>query len=334
MVRRGTGWWRGAVATAAVVVALGATAAWSQAKVTKVAMLFIGPINDGGWNTANYEGLMQAREASKLETVFSEAVHLPDVESTARDFAARGYQLVLGNSFAFGDGINRAAAAYPSTKFAVLTGIAKTAPNVSSYFPLINEAGFLAGALAGMMTKTGKIGAIGAQEIPTLVFQIEAYKLGAKHTRPDVRIFDVYTGSYSDVAKGKEAALAQINQGADVILHVANETGRGVIQACQERKVFCIGSGSDQHRLAPDVVLTSLMYNQGELIKMAIADIEKGTFGNNVIKLGLAQNAVRIAPFHDLEAKVPAEVRKRLDQIREDIISGRIKVPEVNKRTS
>jgi basic membrane protein A len=302
-------------------------------KVKRAAMLFIGPVNDGGWNTANYEGLMQAKEKLNLDVVFSEAVQLADVESTARDFAARGYELILGNSFAFGDGMLRAAAAYPRTYFAMLTAVGKTAPNFSAYWPLINEPAFMAGALAGMMSKTGKIGAIGAQEIPTLVFQLEGFKLGAKHVRPDIKIFDVYTGSYSDVAKGKEAALAQINQGADVILHVANETGRGVIQACQEKKIYCVGSGSDQNKLAPETVLTSLMYNQGELVKMAVEDIEKGTFGNKSLKLGLAQGAVRLAPLHGLESKVPPEVRTRLEQIRQDIISGKIKVPEVTKRT-
>jgi len=322
------------IVAAAVAAWGGATEAVAATKVNKAAMLFIGPVNDGGWNTANYEGLMQAKEKLKLDVVFSEAVQLPDVESTVRDFAARGYELLLGNSFAFGDGVNRAAAAYPKANFAILTGIGKTAPNVSSYFPLINEAAFLAGALAGMVSKTGKIGAVGAQEIPTLVFQLEGFKLGAKHVRPDIKIFDIYTGSYSDVAKGKEAALAQINQGADVILHVANETGRGVIQACQEKNVYAIGSGADQNRLAPETVLTSLMYNQGRLIEMAVADIEKGTFGNKVIKLGLADNAVRIAPFHGLEGQVPAEAKARLEQIRRDIIAGKIKVAEVTKRTN
>ncbi len=331
MVQRMVAW--GVLLVVAVAFLSLPAEAVAATKVKRAAMLFIGPVNDGGWNTANYEGLMQAKEKLNLDVVFSEAVQLPDVESTARDFAARGYELILGNSFAFGDGVNRAAAAYPKASFAILTGIGKTAPNVSSYFPLINEAAFLAGALAGMVSKTGKIGAVGAQEIPTLVFQLEGFKLGAKHVRPDIKIFDVYTGSYSDVAKGKEAALAQINQGADVILHVANETGRGVIQACQEKKVYCIGSGADQNKLAPDTVLTSLMYNQGELIKMAVEDIEKGTFGNKVIKLGLAQNAVRIAPLHGLESKVPAEARARLEQIRQDIIGGKIKVPEVTKRT-
>ena len=225
-------------------------------KVKKVAMFFIGPVNDGGWNTANYQGLMKAKEELKFEVIFSESVHLPDVESTARDFAARGFDLILGNSFAFGDGMLRAAAAYPKTPFAMLTGIGKTALNVSSYFPLINEAAFLAGAIAGKMSKSGKIGAVGAQEIPTLVFQIEGFKLGAKHVRPDIRIFDIYTGSYSDVAKGKEAALAQINQGADIILHVANETGRGVIQACQEKKIYDVGSGEDSFRERKEALRT------------------------------------------------------------------------------
>ncbi len=306
---------------------------FAASKVKKIAMLFIGPVNDGGWNTANYQGLMKAKEELKFEFVFSESVHLPDVESTARDFAARDFDLILGNSFAFGDGMSRAAAAYPKTNFAMLTGMGKTAPNFSSYFPLINEAAFLAGALAGKMSKNGKIGAVGAQEIPTLVFQIEGFKLGAKHVRPDIKIFDIYTGSYSDVAKGKEAALAQINQGADVILHVANETGRGVIQACQEKKIFAVGSGSDQNEIAPDTVLTSLMYNQGELAKMAVNDIEKGTFGNKVIKLGLAHNAVRIAPFHGLESRVPVDVKQYIDKLRQDIGSGKISLPEVNKRT-
>ena len=302
-------------------------------KVKKVAMFFIGPVNDGGWNTANYQGLMKAKEELKFEVIFSESVHLPDVESTARDFAARGFDLILGNSFAFGDGMLRAATAYPKTPFAMLTGIGKTAPNVSSYFPLINEAAFLAGAIAGKMSKSGKIGAVGAQEIPTLVFQIEGFKLGAKHVRPDIRIFDIYTGSYSDVAKGKEAALAQINQGADIILHVANETGRGVIQACQEKKIFAVGSGADQYGIAPDTVLTSLMYNQGELIKMAVNDIEKDTFGNKVLKLGLAHNAVRIAPFHGLDSRVPGDVKQYIDKLRQDVASGKVSVPEVNKRT-
>ena len=121
------------------------------------------------------------------------------------------------------------------------------------------EGSFLLGSLAAMMSKTGTIGFVGGQEYPNVVNIAEGYKQGAKSINPKIKVLSSYVGEWNNPAKGKETALAQINSGADFLLHVADTSGHGVIDAAKEKGIFAFGAVSDQNRLAPNTVLTSFV---------------------------------------------------------------------------
>lgn len=293
----------------------------------KVALVLVGPISDGGWNASTYEGMQAMAKEMEIEFAYSEAVPLAEGQATIRDYASRGYQLVIANNFGYSDAAMKVAKDFPDVKFAVLTGRV-SAPNLSSYDAGQREGTFLAGALAALMTKSGKIGVVGGVDMPSIIKAVEGFKAGARHINPTVQISTAYTGTFADVAKAKEAALAQISAGADIVAHVANQAGLGVLQAAKEKNVYALGTGIDQHAVAPKNVLSTALTDMTVLLRMVITDAKSGSYGNKVVMPGLKEGVAGLAPFYELDSAVPAEVKQRLEQLTEEIKSGKLVVPE------
>jgi basic membrane protein A len=159
---------------------------------------------------------------------------------------------------------------------------------------------------------------------------LEGYKLGAKSVNPDVTVLTTYVGAWDDPARGKEAAVAQIEAGADVLYHVADKTGLGVIQAAQEAGVYAIGSASDQSSVAPGAVLSS----STEVVESAYLQLARavldGTFKAQVYRLGLASGTLDYAPMPDV---VPQDVQDLVEATKKSIIDGTFTVPEVTQPT-
>ena len=146
---------------------------------------------------------------------------------------------------------------YPNTKFVVFTGLTNST-NVASIFPMQQEGSFLLGALAGMMTKSNSLGCVGGKAYPNIINIFEGFKQGAKLVNPNVKITCVFIDDFQNPAKGKEAGLSLISTGADFLIHVADLSGQGVIQAAHDKGVYALGVVADQNKLAPDTVLTLL----------------------------------------------------------------------------
>lgn len=299
----------------------------------RVALVLIGPIGDAGWNASAYVGMQQVAKESPVDFAYSESVLLDESEAIIRDYASRGYQLIIANQYQYGDAMLRVAQDYPKTQFAVLTGRVK-APNLSSYDPVQREGTYLAGALAALLSKTGRIGVVGGLDDPSIVRTVEGFKSGARHARPDIQILSAYTNSFTDIATAKEAALAQIARGADLVCHVANQAGLGVIAAAKERRVFAIGTGNDQHPIAPDTVLVTAFTDFGALIRLVVRDAMSGRFGNQLVNAGLCENVAGLTPFYTLDPQVPAEVKQTINTLAEEIKAGRLVVPEVSTKTT
>jgi basic membrane protein A len=298
----------------------------------KVAFVLVGPINDAGWNASTYEGAVKVSKEMGFQLLYSESVPLAESQSTIRDYASRGAKVIIANNFGFGDAMERVAKDFPETKFAVLTGRVK-GPNLSSYDAGQREGTFMAGVLAALMTKSGTIGVVGGVDLPSIIKAAEGYKAGARYIKPGIRILTTYTGSFSDIAKAKEATLAQISSGADIVAHVANQAGLGVIQAAKEKAIFAIGSGADQHKVAPQAVLATAITDHSVLIRMVLDDAQSGSFGNQLIMPGLKEGVSYLSPFHDLESSVPPEVKQRLQEIAQAIKAGKLKVPETEVKS-
>ena len=187
-----------------------------------------------------------------------------------------------------------------------------------------------------MMSKTNVIGFVGGEKYPNLINILEGYKQGANDINNNITVLATYLDDWDNPTKGKEAALSQINEGGvDFMLHVADTSGLGVIEAAKEKKIFAFGAVSDQHKLAPNTVLTSFVLDVEKAFDQVIKMIQKGNFSGQVFKPGLeyykgasGDGIIYIAPFYDLENSIPEDVKIKFNQLKEDIINGKIVVPE------
>ncbi len=297
----------------------------------KVALLLPGSIGDAGWNANAYKGLQEI-EAQGIETAYTESVPIPDIEAAFRGYAEQGYTLVIGHGFEFGEPALKVASDFPEVSFHV-SGKAppgvEIPPNLGFLDQQEYQGAYLSGMVAGLMTETGKIGYVGGMEIPPQLANLAAYTLGAQSVNPDVEILGVLTGTFEDPEKGREAAMAQIGNGIDVLMQTADSTGMGAIQAAQEKGIYLIGYGGDQSEIAPELFLTSLVVNNPMAIALQVDRIKDGTFGGSVWVAGINEDIIDIAPFGDM---VPQEVQDQVMAVREQIVSGEFEAPEIYDR--
>ena len=181
-----------------------------------------------------------------------------EFEENFRQYGAKGYALVFGHGFEFQDAAERVGPSYPKTWYVTTSGDVAHG-NVTGMTFAFEEPSYLAGLVAGRMTKTGTIGVIGGTELPPVKASFAAFAAGAKAANPRVRVLTSYIGNWDDVSAGKEQALAQIGRGADVIFQNADAAGLGVLQAARERGIYAFGSNSNQNAVAPEAVLGSVV---------------------------------------------------------------------------
>ena len=297
----------------------------------RVALLLPGSIGDAGWNANAYKGLQEIA-AQGIETAYTESIPIPDIEAAFRGYAEQGYTLIIGHGFEFGEPALKVAPDFPNVFFHVS---GKAPPNVE----IPKNVGFLdqqefqgaylCGVLAGLMTKTNKVGYVGGMEIPPQLANLAAFTKGAQSVNPNVEILGVLTGTFEDPEKGREAAMAQIGNGIDILMQTADSTGMGAIQAAKEKGIYIIGYGGDQSEIAPDLFLTSLVVNNPKAIALQVDRIKQGTFGGSVWVAGIKEGIIDIAPFGPM---VPKEVQDQIMALRQDIIDGKFIVPEIYER--
>jgi basic membrane protein A len=309
-------------------------------KKLKIALLTDALFSDAGWGAFGYNAAQALNNKYGHEIDFKDNVSIPDIEATLREYADAGYDLIIAQGFEWGGPAVEVGKDYPNTKFVVFTGLANST-NVASIFPMQQEGTYLLGALAAMMSKTGTIGFAGGQRYPNLINIYEGYKQGAQDINPDIKVLAAYLDDWDNPTKGKKAAISQINAGADFLLHVADTSGHGVIQAAKENGIYAFGAISDQNKLAPNTVLTSFVLDVEKAFDQAVRMVQYGNFSGQIFKPGLETNKgasgdgiVYIAPFHNLEDRVPEDAKVRLQQLKQDIINGKIIVPEKYQRDS
>lgn len=289
----------------------------------KIAMVLPGPINDNDWNSVGYNGLKGGAEALGLEFAYQENVADADAERVLRDFASRGYDLVIAHSFSYGDAALAAAAEFPDTYF--MAGTAqKLAPNMGTYSNPDYQGAYLAGMLAAGVSESGVVGWVDGNPAPNMLANLHAYEAGAKDVNPDVVVLYTFIGSWFDPPKAKEAALAQVEQGADVL----SAQGVGVIDAAVEADVYALGAMTDQSFLGPEVVLTSVTWNLAPLVQGVAESIMAGEWESKNWSYGIVEGSVVLAPYHDLGDKIPQEVKDMIDSKYKDIQQGNFVVVE------
>ncbi|WP_320121925.1 BMP family protein [uncultured Sphaerochaeta sp.] len=298
----------------------------------KVALLLSGPANDQGWNAVAFAGLKEAEEKYNLQTAYSENVGIADGEAAFRDYAAQGYDLVIGHGFQFGEPAVRVSSQFPDTKFMAIESNAYS-DNAASYVMACEEAGYLMGMLAASMSESGTIGIVGGFEQPSIVKVLEAYKIGAKAVNPSIKVLEAYVSSFTDVALGKEAALSMADQGADVLSHCANQAGTGVIKAAEERGLLATGDSYDQNSIAPDTVMASTIYSVPALVLTAVEKVSTDTYVGGVFNLGMQDGVVDISGYNSFEDTIPQDVKDMVASTRQQILDGSFTVPLIETRT-
>jgi basic membrane protein A and related proteins len=305
-----------------------------SAKELTIALLTDALFSDAGWGAFGYNAAQALNSKYGHEVDFKDDVPIPNIETTLRDYAAGGYDMIIAQGFEWGDPAIKVGKDYPNTKFVVFTGLANST-NVASIFPRQQEGAYLLGALAAMMSKTGVIGFIGGERYPSLINVYDGYKQGAKAIDNNIEVLDTYLNDWDSPEKGNKAAMSQINKGADLLLHVADTSGHGVIQAAKEKGVYAFGAVSDQNILAPNTVLSSFVLDVVKAFDQADRMVQVGNFTGQIFTPGLeagknasGEGIVYIAPFHSLENKVPDDIKAKFEQLEQDVLKGKIVVPE------
>jgi basic membrane protein A len=295
----------------------------------KVALLTPGPISDQAWNSGAYQGLLRIRDSLNASVSHIQTRTPADFEENFRHYGEEGYQLVFGHGFEFQDAAERVAPEFPRTVFITTSGN-RVAPNVSPMVFGFEDPSYVAGVLAGSMTRRNIIGVIGGTEIPPVRSSFGAFEAGARAVNPRVRILTSYVGNWEDASAGKEQAIAQIRQGADFIFQNADAAGLGIFQAARESKgVAVFGANVDQNAVAPDVIIGSVVIDLPRAFLSVAQDVKAGRFRARVLRLGGATGVTKFVLNPAWRDRVPADVRARLDSTERRIARGDLQPPRI-----
>ena len=321
------GQWVAGVA-AAGALALGISTADAADKL-KVAAVFPTPIEEP-WDNQIHVALLKAQKELGIDYKWAENVQSADYARVLREFARGGYKLITGDAFEAEDVARRVAKEFPDVAFVFGSGEGPAEPNFSVYDNWIHEPAYLSGLIAGKLSKTHTVGSVAAMDIPEVDRLVNAFCQGAKDANPATKCKVTFIGSFFDPPKAKEAALAQIGAGVDAIY----AERFGVIEAAKEKGVVAFSNMSDQSSLAPDTVVTGPVWDMWPTIQAAIKQVQAGVytaqdFGSFSY---MAKGGATLAPFHDWEKKLPADVLAAVKQKQQDIVDGNFRV-NVNENT-
>jgi len=297
----------------------------------KVAVLLPGPIADGGWNMLAYQGVVALQADPTYEVVYTESLPVKDFPTTVRGYADDGYQLIIGHGSQFTTVLIEIAPEYPDTKFFVTSTAPpdETIPQNLAFINMIyHYGGYLAGALASLISETHVVGIVGGADNPIQRSIANAFVQGAEETVEGTTGLMVITGDYNDAARGREAAMTMFGNGVDVLMHWANVTGLGAIMAGVEQGKTVIGVYSDQAGMAPNSFATSLLLDLKNIILLVAQSAKDGTFEGGGNRPTTFKELYRFAyGSQEFNAnKVSQENADKMHEIMEKILDGEIEV--------
>ena len=323
------------VLAAAMMMSFGAAAVASAEEKLKVALILPGKKDDVSFNQAMYEGLIAYSEAhpDELELKITENVYeVADIEPALMDFADMGYDVVFGHGFQFMEPIVKVAPSYPETCFLLGTGY-KTVENSAVYDVHLQAGGYLMGVVAALATETNKVGVIGGANAAEIYRGHEAFKVGVQSVNPDIEIQEVYTGDWTDTVGAKEAAVGMYDSGVDVIWHSGDGIGLGVVQAAKEKDKLCLGNVADQNALAPENVLTGIVYKWDKVIEKIFEDIRNDSFlgreeDDRFYWITAENEGIAYAPIVDAKEVLTEEEEAQIEETYQKLVSGELELPE------
>ena len=290
-------------------------------KQLKIAMVANASIADGGWTTACYQAMVAAAETNNYETAFSENVAQSDYVAMFKQYADLGYDLIFAPGGEYTDSIKELAPQYPDTNFILLNGTLEGFKNVANVMPDAKQIGYLAGALAGLQTKTNSIGFIGGMELDTTKMKSASYEAAAKKVNPNVSVTNAYAGTYDDSAKGKEIATSMVStKNVDVVFGDASAVDAGAREGLKTSpNRFAIAQPGDFLKDDPETILTSICTDNSALIDVCMKDLAAGKFGNKTVYGDLSNGCLSLGEFGK---NCPADVKEAFLKIADDIKNG------------
>ncbi|MBU5485377.1 BMP family ABC transporter substrate-binding protein [Clostridium sp. MSJ-11] len=288
----------------------------------KVGFIYVGPTTDGGYTYTHDQGRLYLEKELNVPTMYKESVpeDTAKAEKVIEDMINQGANVIIGTSFGYMDAMEKQAKKHKDVKFLHCSGN-KTAENMSNYFGRIYEARYLSGIVAGMKTKTNKIGYVAAFPLPEVVRGINAFTLGVQSVNPNAKVAVKWTNTWYDPAREKEGAKALLDEGADVITQHQNTAGPQ--QAAEEKGAFSIGYNTDMKDKAPNAYMTSAVFNWGPYYVSQVKAIQEGTWKSESYWKGLSDNVVGLA---ELTENAPEGAKEKVEKAKEDIISGKNKI--------
>lgn len=288
----------------------------------RVGLVTPGSIADAAWNSGAYQGLQRIHDSLGLSISHVEARTPAEQSEALRAYASRGYDLVFAHGFEFQDAAERVSADYPRTVFIVTSG-RRAYRNVSPLIFRLEEASYLAGMVAGGLTKSSVLGFVGGIELPPIKAAYQGWVNGATAVNPRIRSREIYLNSFDDVAAGREAALALIGAGADVFHHNADAAALGLFQAVKQHPgVYVFGANADQSNLAPGHVPGSAVIDLPHAFLLVASEVKSGRFVPRVEAFGLKSGVVKYVANPRLDTLVPSSLKARLAAAADSIAVG------------
>jgi basic membrane protein A and related proteins len=310
---------------AAVLVGCGrkeepkAAAPAAKAEPLKAAWIYVGPVGDAGWSFAHDQGrkAVEAKFGDAIKTTFVEKVpEGADAERVIRDLAQQGNKIIFATSFGYMEAMLKVAADFPDVKFEHATGY-KTAPNMRIYDASFYQDTYMAGVIAGKMTKTNVLGFVGSFPIAEVLRNINAFTLGAQSVNPKIKTKVVWVNTWYDPGKESEAAQSLINQKADVLLQNTDSTA--VLQTAEKNGKYAFGWDSDMSSFGPKAHLGSAIVNWAPYYIKAIEEVKAGTWKTERTVWGVKEGLNDLIKIADV---VPADAKKRVDEIKAGLKDG------------
>ncbi|WP_119157115.1 BMP family ABC transporter substrate-binding protein [Caldimonas tepidiphila] len=308
-----------AAPAAATTEAPASAAAAAKPEPLKIAFAYVGPVGDAGWTFAhdNARKEVEKEYGDRVQTSFVESVpEGPDAERVIRDLVGQGNKMIFGTTFGYMDYMLKVAADNPEVKFEHATGY-KTAENLRTYDARTYEGAYMAGVIAGKMTKSNVLGVVGSVPIPEVIRNINSFTLGAQSVNPKVTTKVVWVNKWFDPPKEGEGAQSLLNAGADVLFQ--NTDSSAVLQTAEKAGKLAFGWDSDMSHFGPNAHLGSAIINWAPYYKKAVGDVLEGNWKTGSTWWGVKENTIDLVKISD---KVPAETREQVDKIKAGLKDG------------
>lgn len=329
---------RAALVLAAVVLGSGCSgdegrAGAAATDAARFALLTSGPVSDAGWYGGGYEGLLLLRDSLGASVSHQQTRTPAEFDEAFRAYGRAGYDIVFAHGFEYQDAAMRAVEMFPDM-VVVVSGWGQVARNVVPVSFTLEQGSYLAGMAAAGMTRSGILGMVGGVAIPPAQGTFRAFEAGAKAVRPDVRVLETFIGSWDDVSAAKEAAVAQLRRGADVLIHNTDAASFGVFQAVREvtatgDSAWVIGMNGNQNDIAPEVTLGSADLRLPHAFLDVVGRWQIGALGGEPVYSGMAAGTVDYVPNPAVINRYQPGLLERIEEARRAILAGELEVPRV-----